>query len=50
MNEEKRKLIKDYLTICLMILYLITSMVGMFYPRANDLKPMIKEDLELLKE
>jgi len=50
MKDEQRKVIKDYLTICLMVLYLITSIVGMFCPKANEFKAVIKDDIQLLKE
>jgi hypothetical protein len=50
MDEEKRKCIKDYLTICLMILYLFTSLVGIFLPKAKEFQPIIKDNIELLKE
>ena len=50
MNEEKRKCIKDYLTICLMIFYMITSIIGIFVPKIKEYQPIIKDNLELLKE
>ena len=48
MKPETRKMIKDYLTICLMILYLITSVIGFFCPSAKESKQEIKDAIELL--
>lgn len=48
-REETRKIIKDYLTICLMVLYMVTSIIGLFCPRVRESKDDIKDAIELIE-